>query len=780
MKNFIYAFKYFLKSGSSNIARVFSLAIGILVGTTIFSLVTFNLTFDRFIPDRERVFQMWTDVEGMNDAGSSLVAPIAPYLQMEMPQVEAATRLWWEGESTLHRDKKAFDANARYVDSMFFDVLDYGVLRGDARAILGQKGSVMISQSLAKMIFGDSDPVGEQLIFNETTPVTVRGIFSDIPANTWLERFDLLLSFEDMPYPANWESWDSYPTFIKLAEGASIAEVQAGLDDFFERHGQTDQLREWKQSHFFVPITKSNTTGNDNTQISLLMAAIGFLAFFIACMNYILISISLLARRSKTIATLKCNGARQKDIMAISLWETAMIVIAALLVALIFIMIFENLIGRLTGVAISDLFAIERIWTPLAVILLAFLISGLIPARIFAAVPVTMAFRESRSGRKGWKQTLLFMQLTAATLVTAFLFITLKQYNHISRGDFGYNPRDIVILSPLRATGTAVEAFKGELMSMPEVINAGISGYIPIEGFGGNPAYDENTGELLFSCRYGTMDETYIETMGMEIADGRNFMYGESGLSVIINEKYAEERGWNDSPVGKQIRDGSSSEPPYFTVVGVVKDFWTDYMGNKKPLVYHPMTAWWEDTDPEEPVKSGYIMIRVHEISPQVMSVLEDKVKTFAGEQLFTLTPYEALLAKFMEPEKRFNNIIAAGSLATLIIVITGLVGYLGDEIRRRKKEVAIRKVNGAGNGDIFRIITSDTAKTALPAIIVGLAGAFLIGRNWLNSFEERTVMSWWIFMSAAICVVLIIFVTEIIKTWKITVSNPADILRKN
>ena len=467
MKNFIYALRYFLKSGSSNVVRIFSLAIGILVGMTIFSLVTFNLTFDRFIPDRERVFQMWTDAEGITDAGSSMVAPIAPHLQMEMPQVEAATRLWWEGESTLQLDEKVFAADSRYVDSMFFDVLDYGVLRGDARTILAQKGSVMISQSLAKRIFGNSDPVGEQLIFNETTPVTVGGIFRDIPANTWLESFDLLLSFEDMPYPADWESWDSYPTFIKLAEGSSISEVRSGLDDFFERHGQTDKMREWKQSYYFLPITKSNTTGNDTRQISLLMAAIGFLAFFIACMNYILISISLLARRSKTIATLKCNGARQNDITAISLWETAMIVIAALLIVIVIILMMENLIARLTGVAVADLFAMERVWTPLALIVLTFVIAGFIPARIFASVPVTMAFREAKSGRKGWKQTLLFIQLTAATLVTAFLLITFKQYDHISRGDFGYDPQDVVILSPLRASCTAVEAFKSELMSMP-------------------------------------------------------------------------------------------------------------------------------------------------------------------------------------------------------------------------------------------------------------------------------------------------------------------------
>ena len=780
MKNFTYALRHFLKSGSSNVTRIFSLAIGILVGTTIFSLVTFNLTFDRFIPDRERVFQMWTSAEDITEAAGQLVAPIAPNLQLDMPQVEAATRLFWEGESSIQYDEKAFEVNARYADSMFFDVLDYGVLRGDARTILARKGSVMLAQSLAKRIFGNSDPVGEQLIFNETTLVTVGGIFRDIPANTYLESFDVLLSFEDVPYPADWESWDSYFTFIKLAGDSSISEVQEGLDDFFERHGQTDKLREWKQSYYFLPITKSNTTGNDNRQISLLMAAIGFLAFFIACMNYILISISLLARRSKTIATLKCNGARKKDIMAISLWETAMIIITALLVVAFIILIFENLIVRLTGVAVADLFAIERIWAPLTVILLAFIITGFIPARIFASVPVDMAFRESKPGRKAWKQILLFLQLGSATLVMAFLLITFRQYTHISRGDFGYEPHNTVILSPLRGTMTSIGSFKSELLSMPGVENVGISGYVPISGFGGNPAYDENTGELLFSCRYGTMDETYLRTMGMEITEGRDFIIGESTMSVIINQKYAEMRGWVDSPIGKQIRDGSSSEPPYFTIVGVVKDFWTRHTGVKEPLVYHPITAWWENVREDQPVRSGYIMIKLHDTSPRVMSALEEKVKTFAGEQLFTLTPYEALLAEYMEPERRFSNIIAAACLATLVIVVTGLVGYLGDEIRRRKKEVAIRKVNGAETRDIFRIITKDIAITALPAIIAGLAGAYFIGKNWLSSFPERAGMSWWIFLAAAVFVAAVIAVTEIIKTWKIVNSNPIDTMRKD
>ena len=776
MNNFTYAFRFLFKSRGNNITRIISLSLGLFIGLLIFSYVTHDLTYDRFIPDRERVYQMWTNT-GMNGMHKELVAPIAPAMKEEFPQVEAATRFKERGMIVFYHGEDFFDVRMLSVDTCFFDVLDYGVVKGNPHEIFRDANNIMISESLAEKMFGDKDPVGEVILRRNRDPFTVMGIFKDVPRNTHIFRFDVLGSFETVAKDGlnvGWFNGDSHPTYIKLQEGADIAEVEAQLEGFFGRHGLTEKMKEWDQTYLFVPITEAHTTGNTIMRIVMILSLIALVTLFIACMNYVLISISMLMKRGKTIAMLKVNGAKKGDIFSIFLLETLLIVLVASALAVLIILCFGKQLETVTMIPVAELFAWERIWAPVLVILGIFLFVGIVPSRIFASIPVNIAFRGTASGKRRWKQTLIFIQLVCVTFVVSFLIINVRQYNHLSKSDYGYNRYDLALTS-FTATFEAIASYKSELMAIPEVESVGIGYNLPIWGYSGQPAYDEITRELLFACYFCFIDHDYIPVMGMEMVDGRNFMPTDAGDKVIVNEKYVEMRGWTDSPIGKHLMDNPDPIDPGYTIIGVVKNFWSGAGGEIVPLVFHHTKEY--SIDPEMEYSSGHLMMRMSSVDNTTIEMLTQKIKSFYQTKHFEVRLYEALVDRGILYEKQFRNAMILVSVVTLFIALMGLIGYLSDEIRQRAMEIAIRKVNGAGRGDIILLIARDAAIVTLPAVVVGITGSYFVGSIWMQMFPQTAGMPWWIFACSGAAVILIVCVIEFVTTWRTAGSNPMKMI---
>lgn len=244
MQLFNYSFRYLLKNRGNSLARLLSLSLGMAVALLVFSYVGFNMSFNSFFPDKERVYQVWIKSPqfGISD---KQVRPLAPNLVADMSQVEAAVH-FIEVEKVFGTTDNLMTAKALETNSTFFDVLDFGVISGDAHRILSSEGAaadeVMISERLARKMFGDEDPLGKKLGL-----MVVAGVFTTPPANQSIGDFDIL---EYLPYDSDDEVWtgqDSYSTFIKLRPGADIAEVEAAMPAFLEKHGIAEHCEEWQK-----------------------------------------------------------------------------------------------------------------------------------------------------------------------------------------------------------------------------------------------------------------------------------------------------------------------------------------------------------------------------------------------------------------------------------------------------------------------------------------------------------------------------------------------------
>ena len=775
MKNFNYSLRYLLKNRGNSATRLLSLALGLVVSLLICSYVGINLSYGRFFPDRERVYQMFENSPQFGITGPQL-EPVAYTLAENIPSIEAATN-YFDRLMQVKLGNSYMDARWLEVSEDFFTVLDFGVLSGDPKHILSREGvannEVFITERLAELLFGSEDPLGKIVPTTQGQEYVVSGIFRTPPVTNPLDDFDIV-SFRDYnPTTANWQGDDSYPTFIKLRKGATKSQAEAEIQRLIEGHPTLSKMVElWKANYFLVPIEDVVYVDNNIRQTQMIYGILALLALLVATLNYVLLTLSSLAQRSRTVAMLRCNGASRWDIFRMLLSETLIMIVAAIVLAVFVIACLHQEIYQLLGYQLVDLFAWERIWIPTLVCVVSFLVAGLIPASLYSRVSMSYAFRRGSDNRTWWKRILLFVQVACTTGVVCFLLTTSQQSKYILEADLGYEYNRIVTMN-FGATTSQRSAMVEELKRLPFVESVGHSLQYPIWGYFGNPVYDYEKKEILFSCRFEYFDEAYIETMGMKIVAGRNFNEQDALNKTIVNEEFVRQHGWElESAVGKSYwQNGGWCE-----VVGVIRDF-TQAGGFVEPLSVF-RTAY-IDNDPNRPL-TLQMSIRLTELTPENIKALDSVIaENYHSEWEYQLTPYvDRVKDRFVYRDSMRNNVLLV-SLTTLIISLIGLIGYLGNEMARRRKEIAIRKVNGATTSQVLSLLSLNISWVVIPAVVTGVAGAVWGGMKYLEMLETMCEpLAWWIFAGGAAVVIAIIYVILIIRTWRTANANPIDMIK--
>ena len=775
MKNFNYSLRYLLKNRGNSVTRLLSLSLGLIVSLLICSYVGLNLSYGRFFPDRERVYQMFENSPQFGITGPQL-EPVAYTLAENIPSIEAATN-YFDRLMQVKLGNSYMDARWLEVSADFFTVLDFGVLSGDPKQILSREGvannEVFITERLAELLFGSEDPLGKIVPTTQGQEYVVSGIFRTPPVTNPLDDFDIV-SFRDYnPTTANWQGDDSYPTFIKLRKGATKSQAEAEIQRLIEGHPTLSKMVElWKANYFLVPIEDVVYVDNNIRQTQMIYGILALLALLVATLNYVLLTLSSLVQRSRTIAMMRCNGASRLDIFRMLLSETLIMIVAAIVVAVFVIACLHQDIYQLLGYQLVDLFAWERIWIPALVCVVSFLVAGLIPASLYSRVSMSYAFRRGSDNRTWWKRILLFVQVACTTGVVCFLLTTSQQSKYILEADLGYDYNRIVTMN-FGATTSQRSAMVEELKRLPFVESVGHSVQYPIWGYFGNPVYDYEKKEILFSCRFEYFDEEYIETMGMKLVAGCNFNEQDALNKTIVNEEFVRQHGWElESAVGKSYwQNGGWCE-----VVGVIRNF-TQAGGFVEPLSVF-RTAY-IDNDPNRPL-TLQMSIRLTELTPENIKTLDSVIaENYHSEWEYQLTPYvDRVKERFVYRDSMRNNVLLV-SLTTLIISLIGLIGYLGNEMARRRKEIAIRKVNGATTSQVLSLLSLNLSWVVIPAIIVGIAGAVWGGMKYLEMLETMCEpLAWWIFACGAAVVIAIVYVILIIRTWRTANANPIDMIK--
>ena len=766
MKQLYYTIQTLLRGRGSNVIKVISLTLGLLVGILLFARVAFELNYDSYYSEPENLcITLRTGIsDGIKkEPNIDNYGKLAEAIRENFPdEVEDATVLDLFSQSPLyHEGKKMEHVILATSKSHVFSTLGIKVLLGDVSQ-LDRVDVIFISRSLARRLFADANPIGKTINIEIDYPLTVQGVFEDIPENTEF-HFDGVYSFDtrSKQYGSERGGWgydSSYHCMVRFRHPEEREKVEVRMPEMLKKyiHNYKGQSEEYS----FMTPSQYHLQKPESRKIVMILSILGFAILLVAGMNNVLISVSSLAQRAKSVGIHKCNGASDGHIYRMFLYESALLILLSLLFVTVLLFTFKLEIEDLSGASLKALFTWQTLWVPILVSLVLFLVIGLFPGKLFAAIPVTQVFHRFTAHRFVWKRSLLFIQFTGIAFILGLLMVILLQYHQVMTRDMGYKVDNLAVgWSPYRE----IDKMDGILRGLPIVEEFCNASTIIYGGYMGQPYTDAHGKE--FMGRIEFVDEHYVPVMGLQIIKGRNI---QQDKEILINEEMVRQIGWTDSPIGKNLEDGKNN---FGTIVGVVKDYVVQsaYMP-QAPVALMSNLEWMNVLNKRNIILKepfGENLAKINTLMKEAFPTVDIVFRSARQE-----------IDKQYQEVRRFRNVVIIASIAILLIALMGLFGFVNDEIQRRSKEIAIRKVNGAEVPDILRLVSGNIFWTALSAVLVGIVFAYIVSNKWLEQFSDRVSVNGGHFLVVIIIILLLIMGSVIGRSWNVANENPVNSIK--
>jgi putative ABC transport system permease protein len=781
MNQFHFIIRSIINMKANTLIKIISLTLGLTAAVVLFSKVAFEMGYDTSYPDAERIYRLGrkTSSDGKKfEQNPRLYAAVVRDLKAELPEIEQGAAIFIRGGEYLQYEGRIFKEEIIMGDEYFFDLFGVTLLEGDFSS-LSVPGQVFISQSTAKRFFGDKNPVGQMINRNQEA-MPVAGVFKDVNNSHLVYSVFITAEFDE----TGWRNPDPFTGYIKLASGITPEQFEARVKEVLPKFIdiKAEEAKGNAHEYYLYPVSQLHSGTSDVKQMVVILSILAFSLLFVAAMNYVLISISSLAERAKTVGVHKCNGASNANIFRNFFFETAGILLAALVFALLLIFAFRAPIEGIIQTPLYALFSAHNLWVTGTVTVLLLLLAGIIPAMVFSAIPVTTLFHAYSVNKKQWKRVLLFVQFTGATFMVTLLAIIVKQYDLLLHVDLGYNTKNLYYSENISGVPrTQVAMLKSELERMPEVASVSIASTLPVnylEGLGAANIEDE---DHRIHCLGMGIDSDYLSTMGIKLLSGENA--GGNSLSytrALVNESFVKQMGWTDSPVGKSFISGLSGKDKPVQVIGVIEDFKISNLNKKEFADLYPAVNLFPLDIGEENWLFGWerVMIKLHGKDDAVLTRINKMMQDLLNKPNAFFIDYNYLIAENYREALFYRDSILAASLFLLFITALGLIGFTQDEIGRRRKEIAIRKIAGAGIVHVLYAIAKGIVLVALPALCVGLAFSGIVGADWLQQFAVKISLNFFLFASCAAMVLAGILSCVTIRAWRVASENPVKHLR--
>mgnify|MGYP001658332008 CR=1 FL=1 len=767
MKQLYYVIRTLLRGRGSNIIKVISLGLGLTMSILLFSRVAFEQSYDTCYKDYDDLYQIYSifSAEGEQfEPQKQNCGPVAGAILENFPkEVEAATSIAYFVSSPLYNGSVRIDARKILADSLFFKTMGIEVLSGNPEKDLMQNDVIFLSDDLAQKIYGGENPIGKVISYNKELQLTVKGTYVDLPENATM-RPEAVISM-----PTGWSrgwgnySWrggDSYYEYIRFRPGADKEIVNARLDAMIQKYRPEEDKKAYGYTAFVKPIRDVYRDEDQVKRMDSIMSILALAILFIASLNYVLISISSLTYRAKAVGVHKCSGASGGTVFSMFLLETGIIIALALVLMGLILLNFQEFIEDTTAAKLSVLFAPDRIWVPLVVVLILFIVGGILPGRLFARIPVSQVFRRYTEGKKGWKRPLLFVQFAGVAFICGLMYVVMAQYNYVKDKDMGYNPQRVAIGSIYfggeEEGDPALQFFRG--LPYVEEVSSAVS--TPIWSYSGSMIEGEG-GQSLFSTRFSYALEDYFKMMGMTMKEGRP---ARASDEIVVNEAFAERMRWGDKALNHPLR----AEGRNLKVVGVLKNFHIGSFYQPQDVIMFGYTRTFGNT----------VHVRLKEPFAENLRRLNKDVSEAYPDKTVDFCSMEDQILNKYNPVRVFSNATILAALTMFFVMLMGLIGYTTDEVRRRSKEIAIRKVNGAESLGILELLSKDVLYVAAPAVIIGIISAAYINGMWMDQFAEQVPLSWPVYILIALVILLLIIACVIWKSWRIANENPVNSIK--
>ena len=776
-----------MKTKNDILIKVLSLGVGLAVGIVLIAKVFFELSYDSFYKDIDRVYTIntWYSHQGEEKDYGQVSGAVAVGFMDEVPGVEAGTRTTYvfNGNTYLDENGNKLSGTLVCADTCFFQVFDRPILAGDPVKVLGKWGSVLVNRSFAEKMGGVQECIGKQICNADMDglKLTIEGVFEDFPKNGSLD-YDILLSMDTYGKNStdNWLGNDRYKGYVKLMPGVDPNTLTDAIRKMQEAHQPLERIEAQGTSlrYFLKPFSTLHTSDPDVKSQVILLSIVAALLILISLLNYILIVISSMVKRSKEVGVRKCYGAEGKHIYGMLTKEALLHIVLSLVLAAVIIFAGRSIVENLLGVPFQTLLVPQSIMAIAAVILLVLVISIVVPAELYQRVPVYAALKNYTENSRNWKLGLLGVQVLINVFLVVMMLIIGRQYQKVSNADTGYDYKNLYYFDMFDGDRQALTRAHQTLKSLPEVTGVAASYNLPFEGSNGDNVYLPNDDRELFNIadQYECSPDFY-DLMGIQFLEGRA---PRDSSEIVVDEKFvkkmAEFTDWSDGAVGKQVfitgHDRSSdTERRYFTISGVYKSY---IIGNLTGVDPRPSALFYGEIGS----MSSWMPHTFFKVRPDALQKVRQALEQALEGREINILSYEEQMRAAYADSKKMRNTMAIGAVFSLLIALLGLIGFIRDESLRRSKEMAVRKINGATTRDILGVFAVDILKLSGIMAVIACIAAFFVARKWLEQFAEKVSLNPLYFIGGALLVLFIVLGVVVLNCLKIARANPVESLK--
>jgi len=778
--------------------NIIGLSLSIAVFLALNSYVKYHLSYDQFYPGGDRIFRIdyfeYQDDQPVLESARTHDRT-ALLVHTYVPQVEAVTRVYNERAYIFTEDVKIVDQDMLYVDSSFFKVFPLKMIAGDPDKALVPPKAVVISQSAAHQYFGDNDPMGKTLYFNERLPFIVMGVFEDIPSTSSID-YDFLLSWSTLSY-YGWVprdgSFDSPWTFtyVRVNKNAvNVAAIDQALSKMgndhitnlrLKGHTVSQVLRPYEEIHFQKPLT-----GEVKSPVSkvLLYTLVGLSVFVLiaAWMNYINLSLAQSLTRTGEIGVRRAFGASRGIIGGQFLMESFIVAVSTFMLGAITYLL-------LTGPYRSWLFdGVEfaamdfTTWgTYAAIFVLATALVSFYPSYFITGFkPVAMLKNKLGAGR-GYanvlQRGLLVFQLFLAIAVVGVTFIAKRQLQFMRDMDAGFNAGQTISLRGPASTNSdslrynRYTEFRNEVLQSPQFVSGASAFNIPGQEIrfhdeALHAVGSENLKKQSFAVMW--IDEGYQQTFDMQLTGGRNFELREALTSCIVNESAARALGFSNPSEAVSATLIGEGEMRY-TVVGVWKDYHHESV--HKPIV--PIMFLFR-----HPFEYGYMSFKLASSQGNFISKLEEVWKKHYPNDTFTCYFMDSFFEDQYASDSLFAKLLGIFGFISVAIACLGLLGMASLTMVKRTREIGVRKALGATVVSILVLLFKDYLKLMVMSALLSFPLIWIVTFKWISSFSYHIELHWWMIVAPTFLVIFVSLTTIAGQAIRASLTNPTKVLR--
>ena len=795
LKNYIIiAWRNLWRNKSYSLWNIFGLALGIGGASLIFLLIQFELSFDKHHPQEDKIFRvvMEDNANGDHKFTQAIPYPLPEALRGDFEQIDALTIVDANVQNPIitissghQTDKYKEERGFAFVDPDYFQIFPYKWVLGNPRSALSEQKTVVLSESLAAKYFGNENPLGQVINFNNQLDLKVTGVVQDAPKNTDIP-FNMLISInlgeEDK---RGWEGWDASSgrvhCYLKLQNKEDEVYLNQQLESYFGEHWHEEYA---KDIHLFLqPLSDlhfDTRFANFNARVVSIKTiwALGLIGLFLlvtSCINFINLNTVLAVQRSKEIGVRKVLGGHRGQLVLQFLGETLLVTTIAVLGALLIIRAglvqMQNFLGYDLNFNIFSAASLTMFLVGILVLVCA--LAGLYPALLMSGFRPITALKNNINLSSRWgfslRSSLVTTQLVISQILVICTLVVISQLKYFNNSPLGFN-REAILEFPLPVRGPEkVDQMANNLGNNPMVtaVSFTSTGAASDDSWGGDFTFNNGQEIITRNTYVKFIDENFLNTYGVRLRAGKNLLPADSANMFLVNESFVRAMGLSDMEhaLGQYVKFWGVEAP----IMGVIKDFNATSLHNPIQACIFMVGA--------DSYHQGAVKISAENI-PLAIKSIEQAWTAVYQDYIFEYHFLDETIAQFYAEEEKIARIFKIFAALAIGIGCIGLFGLISFMTTRRIKEVGVRKILGASISNIVLLFSKHFILLTFVALFISIPLSYYAMHAWLENFTYRIDLGIGVFLAAAMISILIVALTVGFKTIQAAITNPVDSLR--